>query len=59
MISMFRGCSSLKEINFFNFNTDLVSDMSYLFHTCSSLKIMPPKLNLNILMKRGAKFRRK
>jgi len=40
---MFRECSSLKELNFSNFNTNNVTDMSLMFSGCSSLK----ELNLN------------
>ena len=40
---MFRGCSSLKELNLNNFNTNNVTDMECMFYGCSSLK----KLNLN------------
>ena len=40
---MFNGCSSLKELNLSNFNTNKVIDMSSMFSRCSSLK----KLNLN------------
>ena len=40
---MFRGCSSLKELNLSNFNTNNVTDMKYMFSGCSSLK----ELNLN------------
>ena len=32
---MFSRCSSLKEINLNNFNTNNVSDMSYMFSKCS------------------------
>ena len=35
---MFRGCSSLKELNLNNFNTNNVTNMSYMFGGCSSLK---------------------
>ena len=35
---MFRGCSSLKELNLNNFNTNNVTDMSCMFYGCSSLK---------------------
>ena len=35
---MFNGCSSLKEINLINFNTNKVKDMSQMFFRCSSLK---------------------
>ena len=35
---MFSGCSSLKEINLFNFNTNNVTDMGGMFYGCSSLK---------------------
>ena len=37
---MFYGCSSLKEMNFSNFNTINVKDMSQMFYGCSSLKEM-------------------
>ena len=36
-------CSKLKELNLSNFNTDKVTNMSYIFSGCSSLK----ELNLN------------
>ena len=39
---MFR-CSSLKELNLNNFNTNNVIHMIFMFHGCSSLK----ELNLN------------
>ena len=35
---MFCRCSSLKEINLSNFNTNNVIDMSLMFYECSSLK---------------------
>ena len=40
---MFSECSSLKELNLNNFNTNNVTDMSYMFRGCSSLK----ELNIN------------
>ena len=40
---MFYGCSSLKEINLSNFNTNNVNDMKEMFSSCSSLK----KINLS------------
>ena len=40
---MFYRCSSLKELNLNNFNTDNVTNMSYMFFNCSSLK----ELDLN------------
>ena len=43
MCRMFCGCSSLKELNLNNFNTNNVKDMSGMFYYCSSLK----KLNIN------------
>ena len=43
MRCMFIGCSSLKELNLNNFNTNNVTNMSYMFYECSSLK----ELNLN------------
>ena len=38
MTHMFYGCSSLKELNLSNFNTNNVSDMICMFEGCSSLK---------------------
>ena len=35
---MFNRCSSLKELNLFNFNTDRVENMNYMFIGCLSLK---------------------
>ena len=35
MSRMFSGCSSLKELNLPNFNTDNVKDMSKMFYGCS------------------------
>ena len=43
MSYMFSGCSSLKEINLSNFNTNNVNNMSCMFYKCSSLK----ELNLS------------
>ena len=43
MSVMFRGCSSLKELNLNNFNTNNVTHMYCMFSGCSSLK----ELNLN------------
>ena len=43
MSGMFYGCSSLKELNLNNFNTNNVTNMRYMFYGCSSLK----ELNLN------------
>ena len=40
---MFSECSSLKELNLSNLNTDNITDMFYMFNGCSSLK----ELNLN------------
>ena len=40
---MFSRCSSLKELNLSNFNTNNVTDMSQMFYECSSLK----ELNLS------------
>ena len=40
---MFGGCSSLERLNLNNFNTNNVTDMSYMFCGCSSLA----RLNLN------------
>ena len=38
MSCMFTGCSSLKELNLSNFNTNNVTDMRYMFDGCSLLK---------------------
>ena len=38
MSGMFYGCSSLKELNLNNFNTNNVTNMSGMFDGCSSLK---------------------
>ena len=43
MSYMFCGCSSLKELNLNNFNTNNVTNMYGMFWGCSSLK----ELNLN------------
>ena len=43
MSYMFCGCSSLKELNISNFNTNNVTDMGGMFSECSSLK----ELNLS------------
>jgi len=34
---MFSGCSSLTSLNLSNFNTNNVTNMSYMFFNCSSL----------------------
>ena len=39
---MFKNCSSLKNINLSNFNTNKVNDISYMFYECSSL------ININL-----------
>ena len=44
MSSMFSFCSSLKELNLSNFNTNNVINLNSMFYGCSSLK----KINLNI-----------
>ena len=43
MSDMFIRCSSLKELNLNNFNTNNVTNMWFMFRGCSSLK----ELNLN------------
>ena len=35
MSDMFSGCSSLKELNLNNFNTNNVTNMRYMFSKCS------------------------
>ena len=37
MSSMFDGCRNLTELNLTNFNTNKVTNMSYMFSGCSSL----------------------
>ena len=47
---MFSECSSLKELNLSNFNTDNVINMKYMFHRCSDelkLKIRIQYKNFN------------
>ena len=49
MSHMFSECSSLKELNLSNFNTNNVTDMSYMFAQCSDelkLKIRSQYKNL-------------
>ena len=36
---MFYGCENLKEINILGFDTQKVTDMSYMFYDCNSLNI--------------------
>ena len=43
MKDLFYGCTSLKELDLSNFNTENITDMSYMFYNCSSLK----KLNIS------------
>ena len=38
MSEMFSGCKKLRYLNFSNFKTDKVNNMSYMFYGCSSLK---------------------
>jgi surface protein len=46
---MFSGCSSLKELNLNNFNTNNVTYMRYMFNGCSDdLKIKIKSENKNI-----------
>lgn len=40
MRHMFAGCSSLKELNIKNFNTQNVLEMQYMFKQCSALKTL-------------------
>ena len=47
---MFWGCSSLKEINISNFNTNNVTYMFWMFHGCSDeikIKIKEQIKNIN------------
>ena len=44
---MFSGCSSLKELNLSNFNTNNVNDMYRMFYGCSNnLKIISQNKNI-------------
>ena len=38
MNNMFCGCCQLKELDLSNFNTNNVTDMSWMFYSCRSLK---------------------
>ena len=51
---MFYGCSSLKELNLSNFNTNNVTNMNGMFYDCSSLKqinLSNFNINNNTMMK--------
>ena len=37
---MFNGCSSLKELNLFNFNINNETKINYMFYGCSSLETL-------------------
>ena len=57
MSGMFNGCSSLKEIDLSNFNTDNVTDMRDMFNGCSSLKeINLSNFNTNKVTDMGCMF---
>ena len=47
MKSMFKECSSLEKLNLSNFNTNKVTDMSYIFFGCHAIK----ELNLPSYLK--------
>ena len=38
MEGMFSKCSTIKELNISDFNTNNVTDMNWMFYACSSLK---------------------
>ena len=38
---MFSGCENIKYINFSNFSTSNVNDMSWMFSWCNSLNSLP------------------
>ena len=49
LYSMFYGCSSLKELNLNNFNTNNVTNMRWMFANCSDdLKMKIKSENKNI-----------
>ena len=55
---MFSECSSLKELNLSNFNTDNVTDMSWMFCGCSSLKELNlSNFNTNNVIYMGSMFK--
>ena len=47
MNDMFYGCSSLKELNLNNFNTNNVTNMFSMFYGCSNDLIMKIKTQYN------------
>ena len=56
---MFYGCSSLKELNLSNFNTNNVTDMRGMFNECSSLKeLYVSNFNINNVTDMGGMFYR-
>ena len=51
MRGMFKGCSSITNLNLSNFDTKNVTDMSYMFDGCKSLKIENVKTNDEKILK--------
>ena len=45
MSHIFSGCKLLKVLNLSNFNTDSITDISYMLYGCSSLE----QLNINTI----------
>ena len=57
MRGMFYECSSLKELNLSNFNTNNVTDMGYMFYKCSSLRELDlSNFNTNNVTKMASMF---
>ena len=56
---MFYGCSSLKELNLNNFNTNNVTDMSFMFNFCESITSLPDisKWNTNKVVNMSSMFK--
>ena len=50
---MLHGCSSLNELNLYNFNTDNVTNMDYMFSKCLDELKLKIKSNFKIFKERA------